>query len=154
MEPGLRYNTSVMEAIIRNLTKDQLPQAAHIFVDAFNSVGEMWNYETALKRLESWFDPEYYFGAFIEGKMVAIMTTKVDYVTDHKELYVDIFAVSPKHQGKYVGKVFLDKIEKFAIEKGLNTIWLQASTKLPSYDFYLKNGFNATHWIAIYKNLQ
>jgi GNAT superfamily N-acetyltransferase len=143
-----------MDILIRNLELEELNQAATIFVDSFNSVGEKWNFETALSRLKSWFTPNYYFGAFIDGKIVAIMTTKVDYVVDHQELYIDIFAVSPSHQGKQIGKAFLDKIEAFAKEKGLNTIWLQASTKLPSYNFYVKNGFSSTHWVAIYKDLK
>lgn len=143
-----------MELQIRNIKKDELKDAAKIFVESFNSVGEMWTFDIALKRLESQFDPEYYFGAFIDGKMIAIMVSKVDYVTDHKELYVDVFAVLPEYQGKHIGKTFLDKMEVFAKEKGLSTIWLQASTKLPSYEFYIKNGFKASHWVAVYKNLK
>lgn len=143
-----------MNIWIRNIKSDELKDAAEIFVESFNSVGEMWNLETALKRLEASFDPEYYFGAFIDGIMVAMLAAKLDYVTDHKELYIDIFAVSPTQQGKHIGKSFLDKIETFAKEKGLSTIWLQANTELPSYDFYIKNGFNDSHWVAIYKNLK
>lgn len=142
-----------MEIHIRNIKKEELPEAATVFVEAFNGVGEMWTYDIALKRLESLFDPKFYFGAFVDNKLEAIMSTKIDYCTDHKELYIDIFAVSPKHQGKNIGQLFLDEIESFAKELDIDRIWLQTSPKLPSYNFYIKRGFIATDWVAIYKNI-
>jgi aminoglycoside 6'-N-acetyltransferase I len=138
---------------IKNLTKEQLNEAAQIFVEAFNSVDEMWNFETALARLESSFDPEFYFGAFIDETMVGMVAAKVEYEVDHKALCIDIFAVSPVQQGKGIGKLLLYKTSEVAKEKGFNNIWLLASTKLPSFDFYKKDGFIQSHWGVVYKNL-
>lgn len=142
-----------MEIVIRNIQKSELKEAAKVFVEAFNAVGEMWNYETALARLESYFKPNFYFGAFDEDVMVGMVSTKIDHVTDHEELYIDIFAVLPNYQGRGIGKQILKKLEELAQEKQLRTIWLQSNTKLESNKFYLNNGFKDSHWVAIYKNL-
>ena len=142
-----------MDFVIRNIKEDGLDTAAKVFVASFNAVGEMWDYGTALARLESLYNPDFCLGAFVDKKLVGILSTKIDYVTDHKELYIDIIAVLPDYQGQNVGKTLLKKAEDVARENGLKTVWLLASTKLPSFKFYTATGFKNSHWLAMNKNI-
>lgn len=138
---------------IRNMEITDLNEASDVFVKAFNSVGEMWNHETALLHLEELYKPAFFIGAYLDGKLAGFAATKVDYLTDHKELCIDILAVLPEFHGKHIGGEILKNVEALAKSIGIHTIWLQTSTKLPSYNFYKKNGFIDTHWIAVYKTL-
>jgi len=142
-----------METYIKSLEKKELAEATNIFVEAFRNVGEEWKYEIAYKHIEKDYSPEFCLGAFKEDKMVGFIAAKEDYIQDHIEIFIDIFAVLPKYQNKKIGSLLYSRIEGLANERGIQSIWLLANPTLPSYKFYENNGFKKDSWIVISKKL-
>jgi len=142
-----------MKIDIRSLKEEEIPDAAQVFCDAFNSVGEMWSLETAIKRIEQYYNPNSCWVAVINSEIVGVLTSKIDNVLDHQELYIDIIAVNPDVHQKGIGKMLLQKAEDYAKSVGLNYIWGTASQKLYSYEWYLKTGFIETSWKVITKKI-
>ena len=143
-----------MSIIIRKLQLDELETAADIFYRAFNAVGEEWTKDICLKRLHQYFNDDSCWAAEEDGKLIGFLTSKEDNAEDHQELYVDIIAVDPDIQKSGVGKQLLQTAEEYAKEKGYEAVWLSASSKLPSYNWYLKTGYEKTSWVALVKNLE
>lgn len=142
-----------MQVIIKNLQGDDIPQATDVFYKAFNAVGEKWTKEIAEKRIRQYFDPEKCWVAVYDNRIVGVLTSKLDNVLDHQELYIDIIAVDPEEHRKGIGKLLINTSEKYAISIGLNYIWLTASNELPSYNWYIKTGFKRTNWNVLSKKL-
>lgn len=122
-----------------------------VFFDAFNSVGENWTLEFCQKRLEQYFDPQTCWIAETDGNIIGILTGKVDNVTDHQELHIDILAVDPTVHNSGAGKKLLQAAEDYVKAQGLGGMWLSAGMELPSYDWYKKMGFKESKWRAVYK---
>jgi ribosomal protein S18 acetylase RimI-like enzyme len=140
-----------MDIKIRNMTQQDVPQAAKVFFEAFNSVGEKWTLEFCIKRIEQYFDPQTCWVAEDAEKIVGMITSKIDNVTDHQELYIDILAVTPATHNSGVGSNLLQIAEDYAKIHGLGGMWLSAGMELPSYGWYRKLGFKESKWRALYK---
>lgn len=123
------------------------------FHKAFNSVGEKWTLDTAIKRIKQYYNPDSCWVAVIDSKIVGVLTSKIDNVVDHQELYIDIIAVDPELHQKGTGKKLLETAEIYSKSNGLEYIWLTANPKLFSYDWYIKSGFTESSWKAITKKL-
>jgi ribosomal protein S18 acetylase RimI-like enzyme len=143
-----------MKINIRNLESKDLDKATEVFCKAFNSVGEDWNLETAIKRIEQYYDEESCWVAEVNSKIIGFLTSQLDYVKDHKELYVDIIAVEPEYHKSGIGNKLLQTAEDYAKAKGYKALWLTASEKLPSFNWYLKKGFEETSWKVLFKELK
>jgi ribosomal protein S18 acetylase RimI-like enzyme len=142
-----------MEVNIRNLESKDFDKATEIFCNSFKTVGENWNIETATKRLEQYYDPESCWVAEVNSKIIGFLTSELDYVIDHKELYIDVIAVEPEYHKSGIGNRLLKTAENYAKSKGYKALWLTASKKLPSFNWYIKEGFEETSWRALNKDL-
>lgn len=140
-----------MNITIKNLKETELNQAAEVFYKAFNSVGENWTQEISLKRLKQNYHPDTFWAAKVDSKIIGILASKIDYVLDHKKLYIDVIAVLPEYQKIGVGKKLWNIAEEYACSNKLVSIWLSASTKLPSFEWYKKLGLKQSSWVAMYK---
>jgi len=142
-----------VEVITRKMSPEDRETAAQIFYSAFNSVGEKWDLATARKRIHQYYNPDTCWVATIDSKVIGILTSKIDNVLDHQELYIDVIAVAPKEHKKGVGNKLLGIAENYAKKHNLEGVWLCASTDLPSFNWYLKTGFKETSWKTLYKKL-
>lgn len=133
------------------MNEQDIPQAAQVFFDAFNSVGEKWTLETCVKRVVQYFDPQTCWVAEQDGKIVGMCTGKIDNVIYHQELYIDILAVNPSLHNAGVGSMLLQTAENYAKSHDLGGLWLSAGMELPSYEWYKKMGFKESKWRAVYK---
>lgn len=142
-----------MNIQIRHLKKQDIVKAAEIFRTAFNSVGEKWSTPTAVKRLEQYYSPKTCWVAEIDSQIVGLLTAKVDNVWDHQELYIDIIAVDPMQHKSGIGSKLLQTAEDYAKSHELKAVWLTSSSKIPSFNWYLKIGFRETSWKVLVKEL-
>ena len=143
-----------MNINIRKLKSEELDVAAEIFCASFNSVGEKWNLETCLKRLKQHFNEQSCWAAEIDTEIVGILVADEDNVMDGQELYIDIIAVKPNLIKAGIGGKLLETAEKYAAEQNYNATWLTASTKLPSFNWYIKTGYRETSWKTLFKPLK
>ena len=143
-----------MKISIRNLKPEDLNKAAEIFYKSFNSVGQKWNQETTLKRLEQCINLESCWVAEADSKIVGFIISKIDNVLDHQELYIDLIAVEPKYHKLGIGKKLLETAEDYAKNHNLKAMWLSANSGLPSFNWYIKTGFKETKWKALTKELK
>lgn len=140
-----------MKINIKNLRKEDIEKAAKVFYSAFNLVGEKWSLDIAEKRLEQYFNTSSCWVAEINNEIVGVLTSKLDYVLDHQELYIDIIAVDPKYHKSGIGKRLLQTAEDYARKQRYKAIWLSANVKIPSFNWYMKVGFLETSWRELTK---
>lgn len=101
-----------------------------------------------------YFDPDYCWVAENNDKIIGVLTSKLDNVLDHQELYIDVLAVDPEFHKSGIGSRLLQTAENCAKSKGLNSVWLTASPDLNSYAWYLKIGFRETNWKVLVKDFE
>lgn len=130
---------------------EDIPIASQVFIDSFNSVNEEWKNPYAEDRLKQHYHEESCWIAEIDGNIVGVLTGEEDNVADHKELYIDILAVSPSMHKQGIGEKLLSTAEYHARSKGYGGLWLNASEELASYKWYLRTGFFETNWRALVK---
>jgi len=139
------------DIVISKLNKSDISSAAEVFYRSFNSVGEKWQLDYCVKRLEQCFNEKSCFKAEIAGKLVGVLTSKPDVIMDHEELYIDIIAVDPDMHKSGIGKKLLSTIEDYAKDNGYLGVWLEASTDLQSFNWYIKSGYKESSWKVVYK---
>ena len=140
-----------MNTLIRKMTNKDIPQASKVFYEAFNSVGEEWLLDICTRRIEQYFNTDHCWVAESDGKIVGMLTGKVDNVMYHQELYVDVLAVDPNMHSLGIGGKLLQAAEDHAKQQGLGGMWLSASIALPSFEWYKKLGFKEAKWRTVYK---
>jgi len=140
-----------MDVQISKLERKDIPTAAEVFYRSFNSVGEKWNLDYCVKRLEQCFNEKSCFKAEMTGKLVGVVTSKPDVIMDHEELYIDIIAVDPDMHKSGIGQKLLNTIEECAKNNGYLGVWLTASPGLPSFNWYIKSGYKEADWKVVYK---
>ena len=74
-------------------------------------------------------------------KIVGISLGSIMHWCIGNEYYIYEFFITRENQNKGLGSQFLDEIEKYVKEFGVNHIFLQTDRPMPAYDFYKKNGF-------------
>jgi len=138
---------------IKKLTTQEIPQVAKIFCEAFNHVGEKWTIEVATKRIEQYYNPDSCWIAIYDSNPAGVLTSKIDNVLDHQELYIDIIAVDPKFHKCKIGSRLLNTATEYAKSIGVGYIWMTVNPKLYSYRWYINNGFSETGWTVVNKKL-
>ena len=142
------------------IDESYLDEIAELYRSAFK--GEPWNddwSDTAqlreyLKDVSGDFKGLNY-GLKNEGKLVAVSLGTVRHWWEGTNYNIEEFCVDPAVQGQGIGSHFLDLIESDIRTKGLAGIFLQTDNDMPSYRFYLKNGFSdLTKHVSLYKSVK
>lgn len=95
------------------------------------------------------------YGLKNEGRLVAVSLGTVRHWWEGTNYNIEEFCVDPAAQGQGIGSHFLDLIESDIRTKGLAGIFLQTDNDMPSYKFYLKNGFSdLTKHVSLYKSVK
>lgn len=128
------------------ITSDKLEEVVDVYIETFTR--EPWNdvYESrqqVVKYMESYLDNNYFLGylAYLNDQVVGVSIGMKKPWIEGMEYYIDEFCIDYKFQARGIGSWFIGEIEKDIIKKGMNGIILNTEEGLPSYDFYLKNGF-------------
>lgn len=138
---------------IINMDKSHLEEASIIFYKAFNAVGQKWTLEFTKKRIEQYFNTDTCWIALEGTKVVGILTSKIDYVVDHQELYIDIIAVLPEFNNKGIGNSLMQQATEYAISNNFPCLWLTANPSIYSYKWYINSGFRESSWKNLTKDL-
>lgn len=112
---------------LRLATGDDLNLLREIYIQAYNSlnIGEHWNKQSAYKYIEYlWNDqPDLFFVAEIEGKVVGGIVATVRPWWDGNHLIEGEIFVHPKYQGKGIGVKLIKQLFTTAKEKYEAVSW-------------------------------
>lgn len=128
---------------IRNATKKDIPQMSILMLDEFRK--PPWNEKANLKAVEK--SLSYYLEtgkaivAVVEQEIVGILVYRVDQYWQSPVASVEDMAVKGHFQGKRVGKMLLDELEKQARRVHAKKIVLITNKRSRAARFYSKNGF-------------
>ena len=122
---------------IRRAKRGDLKVIAEIFKKESNDVyGTKYDSISALKQIKECFGSELFVAAF-EKEIIAFVAA---YITssDKKQVYIDELWVKADFQGKGVGRLLMDFLEKFYKKRGIERIRLVARRSAGAYKFYKK----------------
>ncbi len=131
---------------IRELTTEYHEQIKCFFCDVFTR--EPWNDDWSDEaQLDAYITDltanrnSLVFGLFDEEKMVGLAIGSIRHWYTGTEYVIDEFCIKTEEQGRGLGTLFMQMIEKEITERGIKRIFLQTERTLPAYEFYKKNGF-------------
>ena len=81
------------------------------------------------------------FGLFEETELIGISMGHIKHWYTGTEYFVDELCIATTKQGKGIGTIFLNMIEKACRELELTHIFLLTGDNVPAFEFYKKNGF-------------
>lgn len=140
--------------IVKKLEEYMIDECVDLYIDTFSR--EPWNdvFESRVQVLNFFnnhIKNNYFLGyvAIIDEKITALSIGMKKPWIEGMEYYIDEFCVSYSMQGNGIGSEFLKEIEKMNELKGVNSIILNTEKGYPSYDFYIKNGFNSINDLVV-----
>ncbi len=140
--------------IVKKLEEYMIDECVDLYIDTFSR--EPWNdvFESRVQVLNFFnnhIKNNYFLGyvAIIDEKITALSIGMKKPWIEGMEYYIDEFCVSYSMQGNCIGSEFLKEIEKMNELKGVNSIILNTEKGYPSYDFYIKNGFNSINDLVV-----
>jgi GNAT superfamily N-acetyltransferase len=142
------------QMIVKNLEEYMIDECVDLYIDTFSR--EPWNdvFESRVQVLNFFnnhIKNNYFLGyvAIIDEKITGLSIGIKKPWIEGMEYYIDEFCVSYSMQGNGIGSEFLKEIEKMNELKGVNSIILNTEKGYPSYDFYIKNGFNSINDLVV-----
>lgn len=81
------------------------------------------------------------FGLYEGTELVGISLGHIRHWYSGTEYYIDELCISTAKQGKGIGTLFIDKIEKACKKFGLTHIFLLTENNVPAFEFYKKRSF-------------
>lgn len=128
------------------LEEAMLDESVDVYIDTFTK--EPWNdvYESreqVVTFFKNHMKNNYFLGYVLlhEKELVALSIGMIKPWIKGREYYIDQFCVKDSWQGKGIGTIFLNEIEKDIERNDLNAIMLNTDKGFPSEKFYVKNGF-------------
>lgn len=110
---------------IEQLTSQNIPAMTSLYKDVFESYPfPIFDENYILKTMNDNID---YFGAFFEGRMVAVASCEMDVKNQNAEM--TDFATLPKFRGNHLAWHLLKAMEKSARKKGIKTAYTIARAK-------------------------
>ncbi len=82
------------------------------------------------------------FGLYEETELIGISMGHVRHWHTGTEYYIDELCISTLKQGKGIGTLFINEIEKACKELDLMHIFLLTENNVPAYEFYKKQKFS------------
>ena len=81
------------------------------------------------------------FGLYEGAELIGISMGHIKHWYTGTEYYIDELCISTSKQGKGVGSLFVNEIEKACKELGLTHIFLLTENNVPAFTFYKKQRF-------------
>lgn len=144
---------------IKELAEDQFEEMKELFRSVF--MAPPWN--------DDWSDrsqlDEYLrdltegrgvtsLGLYEDDKLTGISLGRIKHWYTGTEYCIDELCVKTDRQGKGLGTQFIALIEKYLLERGIGTIYLETGRDVPAFTFYKKQGFTEIpDHISLFKNL-
>lgn len=94
------------------------------------------------------------YGLLIDGKLASVALGSVHHWWEGTNYNIEELCVDPDLQRQGIGSRFMQMIENDIKAKGFAGIFLQTDNDMPSYKFYIKNGYKelTTH-VSFYKSV-
>ena len=80
-------------------------------------------------------------GYIEDGRLLGVTMGFIKHWYKGTEYVIDEFCILTERQGTGLGSAFIEALEKFLPEHGIEHIFLQTDDTMPAYNFYLKRGF-------------
>lgn len=129
--------------MIREIEKQDYLVVAQLLKDVFKEKpwDEDWTIENAICRVEELMDCQNGKGfVFLwENEIVGGLLGRIVTYVNKKEMFIDEFFISPRHQGLKIGSKMLNYIKENLTM--VDNIVLMTERGFPSQFFYEKNGF-------------
>lgn len=129
------------------MERSMIDECVDLYMNTFSK--EPWydeyeSKEQVVKYFESFFNNNYFCGyvGMLNNKIVAISVGMKKPWINGIEYYIDEFCVDYDMQGKGIGSSFIKGIEEDILKQGMNGMILNTEKDFPSYNFYIKNGFD------------
>ncbi|WP_160690358.1 GNAT family N-acetyltransferase [Clostridium sp. C2-6-12] len=139
---------------VKKLEEYMIDECVDLYMDTFSK--EPWNDEYESRQqvvnfFENHIKNNYFLGyvGIIDENIIALSIGMKKPWIKGIEYYIDEFCVSYLMQGQGVGSEFLKEIEKMINEEGVYNIILNTEKEYPSYDFYIKNGFETINDLIV-----
>ena len=137
----------------QTITDDDLPKVVSTYIKVFSNEGEQWTEESALKHIKQNYQKDSSWIVKQEDQVVGFCFAILQTREKGDELYIDSIGVLPEYQHKGIGKILLDRAEKYAAEKQVSELRLAANPDWESFGWYKKHSFNKTGWVDMFKEL-
>ncbi len=116
-----------------------------------DELGEPWTEETSKKFCLEAFNKDYCFSVKKGDQVIGGIFAHPAVYEKGKEIFIDVFVVSPEERGKGIGKKLFEHVISQAKENGLVGVRLLSHPKLKSYDWYHKQGLDESGWVELVK---
>lgn len=129
----------------KELTDDQLKDAAELFQTSFNSPpwNDQWTKETAFQRLSAMLHAENAFGLALyeENQLRGMMLGHIEEYYDGREFLLKEFAIDNAQRGKGYGTLLMAEAKKRLKEQNVKRIVLVTLSDDRTVGFYRHQGF-------------
>lgn len=134
-----------MDFVLRDLMESDIHEVSKIYVEAYaeGMWNELWNYNTAKKRISEMFSSPQYRGyvAILNREIVGCIICEILTWHTGKQLEVKEIFVFPQYQKKGIGKKLINYIKKIAKESGVTEVYLWTKKEQSLMEFYSDIGF-------------
>ena len=145
--------------MIREMTINDIPECAQIFMEAYNKLP--WNYnwkpEVAIQYLTEYTDNKHFKGWVIveNGAIAGAMMAHPKSWWTNNQFYIDEIFVSSLHQGKGYGKQLIAFAEDYCKNNQLEMITLMTNKFMPAYKFYNSIDFvKVDQFVFMFKQIE
>lgn len=149
-----------MVTVIQKLQPSDLEEATQIFKAIFEA--EPW--------LDDWSDEERLeqyvqdlcaqknslsYGLYCDDRLSGIAFGSLRHWWEGLEYHIQEFGILPQMRHQGLGAEFLGKVEQEAHEEGAVFVILPTDSNMPSYEFYLRQGYQPMkHHVQVFKKLR
>ena len=134
--------------MIITITTENVEDCVPAYLMAYNSPpwNYHWTYEKASEYLSEYINCKQFvgFALYEDGKVVAAVFAHSKTWWTHKQLMIDEFFVSLERQKMGYGKKMLRHCDQYASDHKISSIVLMTNKYMPSYKFYIKEGYTET----------
>lgn len=81
-------------------------------------------------------------GLYDKNELIGFSLGSIMHWCTGTEYYIYEFCIKRERQNNGIGTLFLNEIETYVKNIGVNHIFLQTEKNVPAYNFYKKNGFS------------
>ncbi|HAX02980.1 MAG: hypothetical protein A2Y45_06065 [Tenericutes bacterium GWC2_34_14] len=132
--------------MIKKLSFEDVEEVKNLFLSVFSN--PPWN--------DVWVSDEYLtlylkdlmdqqnsmsLGFVVDKKLIGLSLGYTFHWWQGKDYFIKEFCIKTDEQGKGLGSMFLNEIESYLLDQGVEAMYLMTEKEIPAFNFYHKNGF-------------
>lgn len=141
---------------IRRIVKKDLKEIGELIKTEFNKppYNDGWTDKSVQIMLENLYKIGYGFVAVVKNNIVGVIIVRDDPYSKGLYIVVEELVVNKLMQGKGVGRLLVEEIEKIAHKKGVHTIYLYTHKNSTAIKFYKRLGYKQGSVVSMGKKLK